>query len=94
VARKFCGEKGILEIVKGFLNKRLWKHCLHLQTGRNFSTILEVLYVVYIIITSVHQKIWISRIKLFILSLTASSRIKVLTSALFPNAFNSYTKFS
>jgi hypothetical protein len=27
VARKFCGEKGILEIVKGFLNERLWKHC-------------------------------------------------------------------
>jgi hypothetical protein len=27
LAGKFCGEKGILEIVKGFLNKRLWKHC-------------------------------------------------------------------
>ena len=26
VARKFCGEKGSLEIVKGFLNKRLWMH--------------------------------------------------------------------
>jgi hypothetical protein len=26
VARKFCGEKGILEIRKGFLNDRLWKH--------------------------------------------------------------------
>jgi hypothetical protein len=31
VARKFCGKKGILEIVKGFLNKRLWKHCLEVQ---------------------------------------------------------------
>ena len=26
MARKFCGGKGILEIVKGYLNKRLWKH--------------------------------------------------------------------
>jgi hypothetical protein len=34
----FCGEKGILEIVKGFLNKRLWKHCLQaLLTGGKFA---------------------------------------------------------
>jgi hypothetical protein len=26
--KEILWEKGILEIVKGFLNKRLWKHCL------------------------------------------------------------------
>jgi hypothetical protein len=53
-------------------------------------TILEVLYVVYIIITSVHQTFWINRINSS--WVTASWKIKLLTSALFSNAFRNCVK--
>jgi hypothetical protein len=49
------------------------------------NSILEVLYVVYIIITSVHQKFWINMINSS--WVTTSWKTKVLTSALFSNAF-------
>ena len=76
-----------------------WIHVSEIPNGpyacfrpipRNSVTILDVSYVVYIIITSVHQRFWINGINSF--WVTASWKIKVLTTALFSSAFRNCTQ--